>query len=248
MSTENVVSLLYSARSRFTTIAVTWQYRYDVDGMNAAQTRWVAENPSGRAVLTSRSAHGDDSSRVINVYRRLWAKPACWRDEEQIEGGGTRTAILCDGHWWNFSSDGKLLVTNEMPRQAQGSQGDWGEIRLSPAPDLDSLIDNHPLLDPSFLLASHELQPLAQTSHAGRAAIRVQAVYRKRKDWLPEAFFWSTADTYELLVDRDYGILLRYAAVIDGQEFAVSSVDQVTFDEPISDEVFAFPSPPDRLS
>jgi hypothetical protein len=41
-----------------------------------------------------------------------------------------------------------------------------------------------------------------------------------------------------LLIDADRGILLRAAALLDGEEFAVSEVDEVAFDEELPPERF----------
>jgi hypothetical protein len=151
--------------------------------------------------------------------------------------------ILCNGQWWSFSSAGKLLFTNVPPDQ-RGSHPDISVRQGSNPPDLEDLIDGVPLIDPSFLLTSHELQLVADNIiHAEREAVRVRATYRKGKNRIHEAFFWSTADEYDLLVDKDRGILLRYAAKLDDQEFAVASVEKVIFDELISEDVFSFSLP-----
>jgi hypothetical protein len=122
----------------------------------------------------------------------------------------------------------------------QWSQMGIRQVREARAPKLEDQLDGVQLLDPSFLLTSHDLQPIANVSHAEREAVQVRAIYQKGKNRLHEAFFWATADTLDLLVDREYGILLRYAALFNGREYAVSSVEQVTFDEPIPESVFEF--------
>lgn len=83
------------------------------------------------------------------------------------------------------------------------------------------------------------LEVVGETVHAGRAGIVVRGTYVKRRDLLFEDFFWATADEYAFVVDRECGILLRYAYLLDGREVAVSSVDDVMFDQLIPAEVFS---------
>lgn len=224
-----LTELLYTAHRRFRNIHLAWQYQYEEEKLNLVQERWAAESPAG-SVGILRSSFGETlATGTIKVHRRLWwRKPDCWHSEEQIEGRGSSVTVLCDDHWWMRGSTGALL-TSEM-----------GEARGNPPP-LSDLVRGVPMLDPSFLLTSHELELTAEMVYAGRPALRARATYQKNREMLHEAFFWASADAYDLLVDEEYGILLRYAALLDGQEFAAASVEQVVFDEPISDEVFAFP-------
>lgn len=75
----------------------------------------------------------------------------------------------------------------------------------------------------------------------------VRGVFRKGRDPGWEPLFWKLADESEFLVDRERGILLRYSAGFDGEEFAVASVDEVIFDEAIPEEAFHFITPPGTL-
>lgn len=238
MKLGDLLELLYTSYNRFQTVQMTWQYRYDEPSMNRVQERWAAQFPPGSVgILKSSVAAESERSNEVKVYRKLWwRKPACWRDEQQTNGRGNSVTIHCDGMWWVSFSTG-IFYTND-PRNVQGRQN----VQQGHPPALEDLIRNVPLLDPAFLLATHKLDFMGETVHANRPVLRVRATYQKAKDRLHEAFFWASADQYDLLVDKEYGILLRYAALLDGQEFAVASVDSVVFDAPISDEVFAFPS------
>jgi hypothetical protein len=215
-----------------------WQYRYDEPSLNRVQERWAAQFPPGSVgILKSGLVVDSESSDEVKVYRKLWwRKPSCWRDEQQIDGRGNSITVLCDGAWWAAGSSGVFYtdVPSKMPGVAV--------VQSEHPPALEDLIRAVPLLDPAFLLATHKLAFVANAVHADRPVIQVRATYQKGKNSLHEAFFWASADQYNLLVDQEYGILLRYAALLDGQEFAVASVENVVFDAPIPDEVFAFPS------
>lgn len=230
MDAEALVWLLYTANRRFQNIQMRWQYHYEPAGMEQVQARWAATHAPGSVGVLRSSLEADEASGTIHVERRLWwRKPDCWRGEEQIAGGGKSVSVRCGADWWMLGSTGTLLTS-----RTRGARGN--------PPPLEDLIRGVPLLDPSFLLASHDLTPVGETMHAGRAAVRVQATYQKNRDQLHEAFFWATADGYELLVDAEYGILLRYAALLDGREFAVCAVEQVGFDEAIPDAIFSLTS------
>ncbi|HLU10183.1 MAG TPA: hypothetical protein VK003_10990 [Oceanobacillus sp.] len=241
MELSELVELLYTARERFTTIQVAWQYWYQPDKMNIITERWAASKPSGSvAVLKSKSTSETESSVISRYFRRVWwQKPDCWRDEDQREEGGSTITIICGGKWWAFSPGIQTLYTN-VTTEEPGHHQNIREIKIGSAPDIEDRIDDIPLLDPSFLLASHDLQIISDTVHAERDAIQIKAIYRKGKSRSYEPMFWSTADEYELLIDKERGILLRYAAKLAGEEFAVASVDQVSFDQPIPERIFTF--------
>ena len=240
MELKNLVELLYTAYQRFTSIQVAWHYEYSVHMMQVAQRRWVEMNPPGSvAMLTSQSTEAIYNTQVQVQNHIWWQKPASWRKEWQLGNKDKTTIILCNGQWWSFSDPNRnILYTNVTPDKEWLHSGI--HIVTGHPPDLQQLIVEDPLLDPSFLLTSHHLEPTADSVHIGREAVQVRAVYQKGQDYIPEAFFWATADEYHLLIDKEYGILLRYAAILDGAEYAVSSVKHVVFDALIPAETFVF--------
>jgi hypothetical protein len=238
MELRDLVELLYTAQRRFSSIQIAWTYSYDVNMMNAVQERWAAMNPPGSvATLTSTAT---PESQQLDIHRRLWwQKPGCWREESRMGERQGSITILCNDRWWSYSPGESVLFTNVLPLD-QWTKLDIRNVREGHAPAVDDLLDGAQLLDPAFLLSSHDLQPVGETTHAGREAVQVRATYQKGKSRLHEAFFWAAADALDLLVDREYGILLRYAALYDWHEYAVSSVEHVTYDEPIPETMFEF--------
>jgi hypothetical protein len=97
-----------------------------------------------------------------------------------------------------------------------------------------------PLLDPSPLASGWELTLLDDCAHAGRNTLRVRARWMGAE---PRPLLWEGVNEYEILVDRERGVLLRYAGIVDGEEAGVFSVCSVRFDEAIPDEVFSFEPP-----
>lgn len=244
MGVKELVELLYTAYNRFTSINAQWQHWYRSDIMNALiQNQMLQKSANSMSFLSSNSVEQPVNQTPYKqgerYYHRLWwQKPDCWRDETRKGMDGHRgITVYCNGNWWVFSSGINTLHTNVMPEKTLSHI----KITIFPeeeVPKLEDRINNIPSVDPSFLLLSHSLHPVSETIYQGRPAIQVRAVYQKGQDYIPEGFFWSCADEYNLLVDQEYGILLRYSAILNGQEFAVSAVDQVIFDEPIPHEIF----------
>lgn len=218
---RDLIALLYTARESFNTVHVRWRYTVDPDAMNSLMQRLADQQPPGSTATltaTSQTQHTETTSRFD--LRLWWRKPGCWRDENQGSGYILGT-ILCDGRAFSFDP------------HTQRWQPSTSNVVL------EDRLDDVPLLDPSFLLTSHDLRPLAETVHTGREAVQVQAIYRKGKSRIYEPVFWTTADEYALLVDKERGVLLRYAAKLNGQEVAVAAVDHIEFDEPVADAVFS---------
>jgi outer membrane lipoprotein-sorting protein len=148
---------------------------------------------------------------------RLWIeRPTRFREE--YEGAwGDQTAV-CDGQalWRRVP---RLGVLHEDITDGAGSL--FAALLIDPAP----------------LLPGLELELLDETHHAGRVAHRVRG--------LPNRVFWHDlfglapgADEYALLIDAERGILLRAAALLEGDEFSVSEVEEVAFDEDLPPDLF----------
>lgn len=250
MHLPDLLHLLYTAHHSFTTIQVAWRYRYQVEALAEMQARWAAQRgPKSVQPLWAKGAGGVQSpSERTMQWHIWWRKPDCWRDETELNGLGKNIRVICQDRWSFYSAAGQKLSTNTLPDGPQHQQRilrgrqppGAGQIR----PEVEEAVNEVPLLDPAFLLASHELEPGADVQYAGREALQVRAIARKGRDVARDPFFWGGADDYELLVDKERGVLLRYAARLRGEEIAVAAVEHVVFDAPIPDDVFVFTPPP----
>lgn len=190
------------------------------------------------------------SGEVLCLWRVWLQKPSRWRFEQEFEhevGRHVSISIIDGDRWWSWWSPDPTsgeLYTNVVPQQ--------GRYRKSKIPSSDNRtsiehkINEVPSLDPSFLLAGYDLQLVGSTVHAGREVIQVKAVPRKGKEGVQESF-WIEADEFELLVDKERGILLHYSAKLDGYEYAVVSAESIAFDEPIPEGIFSFTPAPNTL-
>ncbi len=259
MEFRDLLELLYTARDRFSSIQATFQYWYRLDLMNKASNRRAAQQPPGSVSQLFRAVppwwpkflkrgHKTQESNVTGEFLVLWRvwlqKPSQWRHETQLMGREASISIIDGDRWWSFYPTSGELHTNVVPQQ-----GGYRKSKIPLSDDLTSIeraINQEWFLDPSFLLANHALKLVGDAVHAGREAIQVQAVPRQGKELVLESF-WIEADEYELLVDKERGILLRYSAKLDGQEYAVASAESITFDKPIPKEIFSFTPPPNTL-
>jgi hypothetical protein len=251
MKLSNLIEMLYTARNRYSSIQVTWQYMVKMDLMNGVHQKWASRYQSGSvAMLTSKNLKDkEERSREWNIRNKVWwQKPSCWRSEQYRDNSIT-TEILCEGCWWIYFSSLKKLITNVEPQEKVPGLRIRRKKQLEREviPNIEDAIRDVPIVDPSFLLAIHDMQPEDEVIHAGREAIRVRSYPRKGRNYLWEPFFWSEADEYEFIMDRDRGILLRYSAKYDGQEYAIAEVEEVIFDELIPEKVFSFTPPPNIL-
>jgi outer membrane lipoprotein-sorting protein len=238
MDRRDLVDLLYTAHGRFKSLQLSWTYRYEEEIL-----RQLLENSSTqllRRVATSTSdipdAQQTNSTKIIQ--RRIWwQRPGCWREEQWNSENEQSVTIVCDEQSWQYSTKHKVLFTNTTG--AHHKLFDSYKIeRTALTPLTEDFSEHIQLLDPSFLLTSHELEVIGETVHGGREGIAVRGKYLKHRNLLFEDFFWATADEYTFIVEKEYGVLLRYAYIQDSREVAVSSVDEVIFDQPIPASVF----------
>lgn len=236
MELRDLLLLLYTARDSFTSVEVVWEYEYDEKAMSVALERWSSQQPFG-SVTTLKSTGSETSAAfsVTTILRQVWwKKPACWRDEI-----GTKSkiiTIICNGIQSTFTLESDALDVITESSSEEHSQ--MRELYSSTPPNIEDRLDDISLLDPSFLLASHTLSPLQEMAYLGRDVIKVRATHRKGRSRIYGSLFWGIADEYEILIDKEHGILLRYAAKLAEQEFAVASVKYIIFDKSLPEHVF----------
>src|SRR5262249_1515568 len=102
------------------------------------------------------------------------------------------------------------------------------------------------LLDPADWIPALTFEPRGSTETAGRAALVVAATTREQS-WPGHTPFalqeTRGAEEYELLVDGERGVLLRTAALLDGEAFWTAEFEELAFDEEFRAELFVFEPP-----
>lgn len=254
MDLANLLELLHTACTRFSSIQISWTYWYRDDVLHDAISKLTTQQQPARARLISstssrKSKQAGHAEGGRKIHRRLWwQKPASWHYEEGLLAENTTILkIISEDRFWSFGSASNKVYSNVAPEAAQKPfRIRRRKKRLREQfPSIDEEVNDVPIVDPSFLLATHQLTSIEETSYLGREAIKVRGVSRKGRNLPWEPFFWTIADVYVFLVDKERGILLFYSAIMNDQEIAISSVEQVAFDEPIPPDVFTF-TPPDN--
>jgi hypothetical protein len=248
-----VHELLARARNSFDTAYLEWRAEYDSPLLARAMQRTIPNfeqrvREGSVAIFeagpsTGASSAGGRERRLRLDWRAWWRKPSAWRDDLTWEDGSTAVSVANGPVTMMYVPHNRTFYTN----QPSGGQRSWlGRWLRPPVPQLASLEDRlreTVLLDPAFLASGWDLTAVGERRHAERAATRIRARWIGDGRLAPERQPFLGVDEYEILVDRERGVLLRYAGLVDGEEAGVYSVRTARFDQPIPDEIFSYQPP-----
>jgi hypothetical protein len=159
---------------------------------------------------------------IIEATTRLWAerpRRLRWETTFTVDGMDERTSVGVKDRelFWQRWPDGEV-ETNE------------GREDTSTMTTPEEL-----LLDPSPLLGSYRFEIRGATSLLDRAACSVAASRRPGERAHAFGYF---SDELAFVVDEQRGVLLRLAAVVDGEELSQSEMLEVAFDEDVAPHLF----------
>jgi outer membrane lipoprotein-sorting protein len=219
---SDVRMLISHASASFRTLRATIQFSRDTEKYSEARDRHAERlSQEGGGNVIRLVAVGDDdepSPATEKTTGRLWIEqPARFREEYEDEWGLHVTI-----------SDGEAFWRRD-PRL-----GAWRE-EIS---EDSRFIFTRLLLDPAPLVPELALDVLGKVQHAGRLAHHMRGVPKHPVSWDDLYGLAPGADEYALLIDAERGMLLRAGALLDGKEFAVSNIDEVSFDEELPPERF----------
>ncbi len=227
MDLKHVLELLYSARNRFETIQMEWVYAYDKNVLNEmfnhqSDASWVllTEVNAGRVAVS------ENSSKTGTLHQKIMLqKEHLLRFERKLDGNERRVWVINGDKEWHFT------YPNKRKRRTKCTN------REAPVQLIDDEVIPHTqageLLDPSFLLAGHNISLLSEESFLNREVVRFQVSARKHREYTRETFFWNSTNENELLIDKKRGTLLHYAMKVNGYTFAYSTVSKIVYDEDI---------------
>ncbi|MGH2988999.1 MAG: hypothetical protein ACRDMY_03885 [Gaiellaceae bacterium] len=241
----DLLELLHSARGRYRTVRGVLRQRSNLHDSERAHERWEeAMHEAGKSVGTSyamlvfEDGTPSRSEGRHELVVRFWSEPPA-RMREETTGVAPQdhehVLVRDGGRWWSYSPHWGAVSNVAAGAEAEEVTAGGGE--LWPA-----------LLDPSGWIPVFDFEVEGEVELMGRSAVRVQAIGRGAScsDDLP---FVRTqlplgADEYRLDVDRERGVVLRAAALLDGEEFWISAFEELVFDEKLPRETFAFEPPP----
>jgi hypothetical protein len=126
--------------------------------------------------------------------------------------------------WWVRHPDGGL-VTNEGRSDLSTSNA---SIVLA-------------LLDPASILAQLELDERAAGNRAGRPTIECAATAKPDADRVDLGLVGGDAESWELALDAEHGLLLAAAALLDGTAYQTFEAVSAEFDLTLDPALFAPP-------
>jgi hypothetical protein len=243
----DIKAYLYGAPTRFVTANGTFRFTRDPLLATAVFERWLqrehADAPSGSVAIIHPSdvpSRGNASNKVAydDVWEgsgRVWVRPP---DESRVEArvGNVGPTLMVVGHqgwvhrWPNGPTTSETFTSDREGRRDQ----DWVDSR-------------HPeealaLLAPAELTRGYALTVLGDTVAAGRPVLRVdgQPIHGGKAQEDPDnrRGLFSDADRIQLLVDRERGVLLRWAGLVDGAEYAATEFTEIVFDTNLEEALF----------
>lgn len=233
---KEVIYLLYSARFRSEHIVASFSYEADRHLLEQASERFMnrtsAQPMWTYEVISDRPQQVADTERLQYLWEIWWQKPWFWRvDRTNLQTNKVKTErVIYDT---SIVQASKYQVSNSAIREEKPA-----EEEFNASTEANKAAAELSCLDPSFLLSSHELEVLGSENYMQRQAYKVSAKPRPDREAATDQVFWSSADSYELLVDAEMGILLAYTGYMSDIPFARVSLKSVSFDSPIAEEVF----------
>lgn len=214
---DELLELLWGARERWKTVRATLRYWEDTARRREAWDRLSTQGPPGSLVQFGPMVNHESRPRFEVAVRRVWArKPYRWRLEFE-------------------SSDGTNIFVGDLawPETPEAPRTDC--VTLPGALSLETIDGTVAYtFDPWILVPELEMRVLGRAKHTGREAVRVSAVAEAGQSTI----LGAGADDYELLVDAKWGVLLRSASRLDGEEFEVTEILDIAFDEDLPEELF----------
>ena len=231
-----LLELLYSARDRLNTFQATVYRWSDVLLAREASDWWekVQRSKAGRFSWGADDGPGPlpPVDPIHERTDRLWFEPpSAWRyeaDPKEDFGGSLPTVQTYDGHasWRYYPRRGVW-------RQVHPIRDDGRDIADNPA--------LHSMLDPSVLIPEVRFEGIERTLVAGRKAIVVSGRLDESIDGSNFELPWHVAEQCEWAVDAELGILLRSRHYLEGKLYSNIEMQNVVFDEPLSDDLFSIP-------
>ncbi|CAN5823103.1 hypothetical protein BH20ACT14_BH20ACT14_10570 [soil metagenome] len=240
-----LLELLHGARRRYRTVCGVLRHSWRMSLSQEAHERWE------RAMREAGHARGTAYARMMAVSEgppaeppdrqeqivRFWSEPpARLREEAELVAPERYEHVTVrDGErWWTYSPEWGAVSNVGAGEEAESMSVGGGELWQA-------------LLDPAGWIPALDFEPRGEVDLLGRRAVRVRATGREPSD--SDAFMFRGqlpvgAEEYDLVVDRERGVVLRAAARLEGEEFWVCDVEELVLDEELPPETFVFGPPP----
>ena len=225
----DLLELIYGAGERWQTVRLTvreWQHPARTQ---EAIERLNREHSAGgsRQVMLYGATRGPEPEEVEHIVR-VWLDGDRAREEREGPYAFPTLGIRDGKRWWMYSPE-HGASTNEGDPNHQSGVGEQALV----------------LLEPTHVLGALRLERAGEVEVAGRAALLVRGTPRSRSHEGSFTLFrlGFGADEYELVFDRERGVLLRTTSLFDGLPLSAVEVLEIAFDEEFAPETFRFELP-----
>lgn len=245
-SLGEVLERLHTAWDHLDSAQGTMRLWYQPMRTGRAWERWRQASPPGSIARIERpdllagvSSQDDIAMGAQEPYSeqfcRFWmAKPWRWRIEQLASSDAKsslepyQVMVIDDGIWWSWSAGNAVSTNARTGHRAQARH---------PGVDRALLV----MLDPASLMGTLRLRVAGSAEEIDRHGDVIMGTPRNPQ---PDPGLWPGADEYRLLVEREHGILLRAEALLEGDVYAGTALNELTLDQAAPEERFEFHLPP----
>ena len=246
MKAEEALHMINTAPERYETVRAALVYRGDGPKIKAVRERY-ARSEAGRRTF------GDSPDRIFHPepdsafgWRcKVWRiDEQRWRQELELPGGEV-SILVSNGRIRPFGTPEEPAGSSEVweLRTLGGSRSEDPRWLMA----TDTFWTMYPFDPAGFASVDSELARLELSVEEGvqwaeRDAIRLWGAPVEEWEYPPEPLWWG-ADEYEAVIDAERGILLRLASRLGGEDIDSLEIEEIHFDEPFDEEVFASRDP-----
>lgn len=220
----DLLELIYGARDRWRTVRLTVRQWHHVERQQQALERLNRGRGGGAVQIMSFGQSSEPEPTEHEQLVRIWLDGDRAREEREGPDAFPALGIRDGDRWWQYTPK-YGASSNEIDPDVQSGIGEEASS----------------LLDPAHILGALRLEQIGKAEVAGRPGLLLRGAARGDDFTLHR--LGPGADTYELVVDRERGVLLRTAALVDGLELNVSEVLELAFDLEFPPETFVFTLP-----
>ncbi len=232
-----LLELLYGARHRFRAargvLLYRWSHRLTMEAMKREEARRKQRGGSQSQIMFATRAGDEPEPPDLHEERTRfwWEPPDRLREEVESDAKPARTTVIDGELWWMYMPEWGAISNVELSdeERARHVVGRGESFR--------------PALDPSGLIGVLEIDSVEV--EVDRLHVRARPRDDLDGSWAHFQLRLAVgADAYELVVDRERGTVLRLVAYLEGEEIAVTEVEELAFDEDFPAGTFVFVPPP----
>jgi len=195
----------------------------------SSNRRWLPrrvtrDGHTGQGIRETTIGRGTIPSAFVSVVFREF--PSRWRVETRADGDPeTSVLVINGGRSWSAAYESRSGVSGPLHLPHSSFVGIHASIAA--------------MLEPDDVLR-RQLQGVSLDNAVWeqRQCFRLVGATKETGDWV----VWP-ADSYDLLLDREFGILLRFAAIVDDAVIASAELSHLRFNAAIPDALFSAEPP-----